>query len=66
MSNDKRLYILYINVFSICNEFMICMTIKCGTNLFRWGQIFILDSLANYAPRDEKEAQRLVLCSNKL
>ena len=23
-----------------------------------WGQVFILDSLANYQPRDEKEAQR--------
>ena len=25
--------------------------------LFRWGQIFILDSLANYAPKDERDAQ---------
>ena len=24
-----------------------------------WGQIFILDSLANYSPRDEKEAQSI-------
>ena len=24
-----------------------------------WGQIFILDSLANYRPRDEKEAQSI-------
>ena len=24
-----------------------------------WGQIFILDSLANYVPRDEKEAQSI-------
>ena len=23
----------------------------------RWGQIFILDSLANYAPKDERDAQ---------
>ena len=23
----------------------------------RWGQIFILDSLANYTPKDEREAQ---------
>ena len=26
-----------------------------------WGQIFILDSLNNYTPRDEKECIRLVL-----
>ena len=24
---------------------------------YRWGQIFILDSLANYTPKDEREAQ---------
>lgn len=23
-----------------------------------WGQVFILDSLANYAPKDDREAQR--------
>lgn len=23
-----------------------------------WGQVFILDSLANYSPKDEREAQR--------
>lgn len=23
-----------------------------------WGQVFILDSLANYTPKDEREAQR--------
>lgn len=26
-----------------------------------WGQVFILDSLANYNPKDEKEAQRSVM-----
>jgi len=25
-----------------------------------WGQVFILDSLANYSPRDEREAQRYI------
>ena len=25
-----------------------------------WGQIFILDSLSNYNPKDEREAQRCV------
>lgn len=25
-----------------------------------WGQIFILDSLSNYNPKDEREAQRYV------
>lgn len=24
-----------------------------------WGQVFILDSLANYSPKDDREAQRL-------
>ena len=23
-----------------------------------WGQVFILDSLANYSPKDDREAQR--------
>lgn len=23
-----------------------------------WGQVFILDSIANYTPKDEREAQR--------
>lgn len=26
-----------------------------------WGQVFILDSLANCFPKDEREAQRLVI-----
>lgn len=26
-----------------------------------WGQVFILDSLANYSPKDDREAQRLIL-----
>jgi AP-1 complex subunit beta-1 len=25
-----------------------------------WGQVFILDSLANYSPKDDREAQRFV------
>lgn len=25
-----------------------------------WGQVFILDSLSNFNPKDEREAQRLV------
>ena len=29
----------------------------CYVNTHRWGQIFILDSLANYTPKDEREAQ---------
>jgi len=29
----------------------------------RWGQVFILDSISNYNPKDEKEAQRLeIVC----
>ena len=31
-------------------------TINCCYR-YRWGQIFILDSLANYTPKDEREAQ---------
>lgn len=27
-----------------------------------WGQVFILDSLANYSPKDDREAQRSVWC----
>jgi len=26
-----------------------------------WGQVFILDSLSNYNPKDEREAQRYVI-----
>jgi vesicle coat complex subunit len=26
-----------------------------------WGQVFILDALANYTPKDEREAQKFVL-----
>jgi AP-1 complex subunit beta-1 len=26
-----------------------------------WGQVFILDYLANYQPKDEREAQKLLL-----
>lgn len=26
-----------------------------------WGQVFILDSLANYSPKDDREAQRYCL-----
>jgi hypothetical protein len=25
-----------------------------------WGQVFILDSLANYSPKDDREAQRYI------
>lgn len=27
--------------------------------LFRWGQVFILDAVANYIPKDEREAQSI-------
>ena len=30
-----------------------------------WGQIFILDCLANYTPRDDRESQRLESTSHK-
>lgn len=33
--------------------FLGCCFITC-----RWGQIFILDSLAQYTPKDDREAQR--------
>ena len=26
---------------------------------FRWGQVFILDSISNYTPKDEREAQSI-------
>jgi vesicle coat complex subunit len=26
-----------------------------------WGQVFILDSLANYSPKDDREAQRYII-----
>jgi hypothetical protein len=25
---------------------------------YRWGQVFILDAISNYTPKDDKEAQR--------
>jgi vesicle coat complex subunit len=27
--------------------------------VFRWGQVFILDAVANYIPKDEREAQSI-------
>ena len=33
----------------------------CVSKLNRWGQIFILDSLAQYTPKDDREAQRYVI-----
>lgn len=29
-------------------------------NIFRWGQIFILDAIADYTPSDEREAQNII------
>ena len=26
---------------------------------YRWGQVFILDAVANYIPKDEREAQSI-------
>ena len=33
----------------------------CVSKLNRWGQIFILDSLAQYTPKDDREAQRYAI-----
>ena len=33
----------------------------CISKLNRWGQIFILDSLAQYTPKDDREAQRYAI-----
>ena len=32
---------------------------NCFLVAFRWGQIFILDSLSNYTPKDDREAQSI-------
>ena len=28
-------------------------------NYYRWGQVFILDSVANYVPKDDRETQSI-------
>lgn len=34
------------------------LLLGCCFVVCRWGQIFILDSLAQYTPKDDREAQR--------
>lgn len=40
-----------------------CSALSINTNIpyiiLRWGQVFILDSVSNYIPKDEREAQSI-------
>ena len=41
------------------------VTINCHLShvnvslMYRWGQVFILDSISNYTPKDDREAQSI-------
>lgn len=43
-------------IFEICNYEIKLLTAL--NECTEWGQVFILDSLANYQPKDEREAQK--------
>ena len=42
---------------SVCH--CVCLSV-CGVGVYRWGQVFILDSLSKYKASDAREAESIV------
>lgn len=60
----QLIYTLYdlfnhVNIFSEMNSATINKLLTALNECTEWGQVFILDSLANYQPKDEREAQSI-------
>lgn len=47
----------FLIVNSYCHD--VSVMVQMVIFLCRWGQVFILDAVANYIPKDEREAQSI-------